>query len=306
MKNMTQYLTACLMIASLAVACEVTRSEKNAAKGDETTDTGEVEQLDDSLVNLFGSLEKQAIEALDAEELVRARQLTDNGLHKTQKAGRKYELYEARFSLLKGKLEQIKGSTGEARRFFGDAMAVFRIRKNIPGTFEVRLAQATLEESGGDFAAAQRELDEAEKLLSQIDSANLKVEFTFKQAELFASQMKQQEAARLFLDAAEQFHANKNLSREADAYVALATCEEALEKPQESKNSLNKAYKIYLAAKDTEGAVKALHRLAQFSVREEKYKTAREQFKQVETLYLQLGRQSDATKVNQHIAALPE
>jgi hypothetical protein len=52
--------------------------------------------------------------------------------------------------------------------------------------------------------------------------------------------------------------------------------------------------------------VKALHRLAQFSVREEKYKTAREQFKQVEALYLQLGRQSDATKVNQHIAALPE
>jgi hypothetical protein len=306
MKNILLHLTVYLTMALLLFACEVNKKDKTAAEGEETADTGEVEHLDDALVKLFESLEQQAEKALDGEELVQARQLVDKGLHRTQKAGRKYELYEARFALLKGKLEHLQGSTGEARRFFGDAMAIFRIRKNMPGTFEVRLAQATLEETGGDFAAAQRELDEAKKLLPKIESINLKVEFTFKQAELFASQMKHQDAARLFLEAAEQFHANKNQSREADAYVALAACEEAQEKPLQSKNILNKAYKIYLAAKDKEGAVKALHRLAQFSVREEKYKTAREQFKQVEALYLQLGRQSDATKVNQHISALPE
>ena len=306
MKKTVFYITFYLVLTSLSMACDVARIENNPESDTQGADTGEEEKLDDTLVNLFVSLEQKAVDALGAEEYVMAKQLIDRGLQKTQKAGRKYELYEARFSLLKGKLEHLKGSSTEARRFFGDAMAVFRIRKNMPGTFEVRLAQATLEEGGGDFAAAQRELDEAEKLLSQIDSANLKVEFTFKQAELYASQMKHQDAARLFLEAAEQFHTNKNASREADAYVALAGCEEALEKPQESKNSLNKAYKIYLAAQNKEGAVKALHRLAQFAVREEKYKTAREQFKQVETLYLELGRQSDATKVNQHIAALPE
>ncbi|MBN2529957.1 MAG: hypothetical protein JXR76_26440 [Deltaproteobacteria bacterium] len=300
-----KYQLSLLAVAMFSLGCNITQQEnpqdatQNAAQASE-------EKLDDAQVNAFATLEQKAAAALNSQQMVLARQLIGKGLQQTQKAGRQYEMYEARFSLLKGKLEHQKGRSTEARRFFGDAMAVFRIRKNASGTFEVRLAQASLEESSGDFAAAQRELDEAQKLISEVNDANLRGEFTFTQAELFASQMKHKDASRLFLEAAEQFHANKNPKREADSFVALASCEESLEKAQDSKNSLNKAYKIYMGAEDKEGAVKALHKLAQFSLRDEKYKTAKEQLKRVEALYLELGKQSDATKVNQHLSSLPE
>ena len=307
MRNATIILFSALLSGQLLLACETIKTTDSPEADNKKSDKSSPnEKVTDPQTIVFESLAGKALEALKAENIVLARQYIEKGLQQTQKAGRKYELYEARFSLLKGRLELMEGNTTDARRFLGDAMAVFRITKNTPGTFEVRLAQASIEESGGNFAAAQRELDEAQKLLPNVDDANLKGEFTFKQAELMASQMKHKDAAKLFLEAAETFRTIKNPEREADSFVALSTCEEGLEKPREAKNSLNKAYKIYMEAQNREGAVKALHKLAQFSLREEKYKTAKEQLKKVESLYLELGKHSAATKVSQHISSLPE
>lgn len=263
-------------------------------------------ELNPSKVNAFSKLEQQAIRACDSEQIVLCKQLIAKGIKKTQAAGRQYDLFEARFSLLQGTVEQRQNNSIDARRHFADAMAIFRIRKNPQGTFEVHLAQAALEENTGNFSAAQREIDEAQKLLPKVADQNLRGLFITQQAALLVSQMNHKEAAKLFLEAAELFRSLNNKKREADAFVQLAACEEAMEKIRESKNSLEKAYKIYIAEDDKEGAVVALHKLALFSVQEEKFKKAREQLKRVEGLYIELDRQSDATKVNQHLSALPE
>ncbi|MBN2342182.1 MAG: hypothetical protein JXX29_16035 [Deltaproteobacteria bacterium] len=293
-------------VSFILAACDISPQDKPEAKENEVSIKRPEIKLNETKVAFFTNLERKAVEAFQSDELVRCKQLIHQGLNETQRAGREYEIYEARFSLLRGKLAQKQGRSTDARRFLGDAMAVFRIRKNAQGTFEVHLAQSTIEENAGDFAAAQREIDEAQKLLPKIDDPQLKGAFIMNQASLLVRQMKHVEAAKLFLEAAQHFHSIDAKLQEADAFVLLASCEEAIDKAREAQNSLEKAYKIYTAENSKEGAVKALHKLALFSLREERYKKAKEQLQKVESLYLELDRPSDATKVNQHLSALPE
>lgn len=301
-----------VLIGLSLVACDIDPQSAPVKNTKETPGQtqSDSKQPNDSLnkktIASFVQLEHKANDALRANQMGLCRQLVNKGLKQTQAAGREFDLYEARFSILRGKIENKQGRSTDARRHYADAMAIFRIGKNAQGTFEVHLAQATLEESTGDYAAAQREINEAKKLLSKIDSQQLKGAFVFEQASLLSRQMKHSEAAKLFLEAAKLFQSIEEKTREADSYIRLSACEESMDKPRQSKRSLEKAYKIYTGIKNKEGAAQALHKLALISLREERIKTAKEQLKRVEALYIELDRQSDANKVNQHLSALPE
>ena len=141
--------------------------ESAAPTAKETAGKDEVSQLSAELE----SLEARAREALDAKNIAEANRLVERGAALAIGGDASIEIARGRFVLLRGNIARDAGRTIDARRDYADAMALFRVRDEDRGRFEVFLAEAELEEIQGDYAAAERQLAEAEALLPKIESA---------------------------------------------------------------------------------------------------------------------------------------
>jgi len=274
-----------------------------AASGDrESARSENVKRERHKLDEISGKID----EALDARDWPRARRLIASGLERVAKAGSELEPERGDLLLQRGNLSRDMGDEIAARRDYADSMAIFRVHKLDVGRFRVNLAQAQLEEILGAYAAASRQLDEAEALLEKVDDQSLKGAFLMRSGKLAYRQVQLEKAYTELLDAYKIFADLKDGKSKAEVLLQIAFVEDAQGEGKQCKRSLEKALKVFRELKDRDGEVRALHKLAALAARDGHYRRARSLLKDVKELYEELGRSSDAMKVEQRINALPE
>ena len=280
----------------------------NAAKPqDETPVAAEAPKkpsIDPDLKKELDRLEADAKAAVTAGDWVTAKQLIQQGIESTE-PNRDLDLIMARFLLLKGEVSLNVGDHPNARRYFTDAMAVFHVRKNDPGRFETFIALGRLEEQRGDYAAAERQFEEAETLKPKIVDKALLGKFLVAKGRLAARQMDHNKAAENYTEALQIFDTIKDNTLRAETLLLLAQEEEMLGRLGSSTQSLQRAAKLFGDADNLDGKVRAVHRLATYAEREKKYASARRLFNEALEIYRKLDQQTAATSVERHLSALP-
>ena len=308
--NLIEKIRYFVSVIILLFAVQITGCDVNSSKNTKPAKLKSSKTVKQQILKpLAASFKKQQIEieeSIDRGDIANARRLIKHSLVAVEKAGRDYDDEKIIFLLFKGIILMRNGNSNEARRFLGDAMAISRVNKNDEGAFRVSLALAELEEGIGDIAAAKRHLDEAGEKQATITNKKILGEYLIRQGNLMVAEMKYKEAAEIFKKAITLFKNTKMMLFLADTYMKLAFCQDGAGDLRQSKNSLNSALKIFQESKNKQGEVKAMHKLASIAVENKNYKTAKKLFSKVESLYSQLGRQSDASKVRQRMAALPE
>ena len=194
----------------------------------------------------------------------------------------------------------------EARRHYADAMALFRVRGDEVGQFEVLIELARLEDQIGDNVAAQRQLDEAQSIAPRIEEPGLQGALAFVTGLLAQRQRRTGDAAKLFGEAVRLFQAAKLQREEAEALFLLATAEDDLERPGACGVALEKAGKIFHALGDLRGEAKTLHRLATLAERQGQLGRARALFEKVLVFYDKLDDRSAAEALRRHLASLAD
>ncbi len=274
--------------------------------GSSASDKRAKKESAEKLQHELDALEADLSAALKDRDWPLANRVIGIGGEKTSAAGYEFETMRARFLLQKGNLLRDQDDEVVARRNYADAMAIFRVHGDPVGRFEVHLAQCQLEEILGDYAAASRDLAEAEVLLSKIDDVNLKGAFLIRSGRLAFRQVKHDEAFEAFLEAVRIYAQAKDRIAQADALVLLSDVEDHMGDTSQCRRSLEKALAIFKKSGNKDGEVRALHKLATLAERDKRYRRARTLFQKAHDLYKELDRPSDATKVQQHINALPE
>lgn len=249
---------------------------------------------------------KEVEEALKSREWSLARKLIESGLTGATNGGSDFESERGSFLLLRGNLARDMGEEIPSRRDYADAMAVFRVKKNEVGRFKVHLAEAQLEETLGAYAAAARQLGEAEALLGNVDDLALKASFLFRTGKLAYRQVRLDEAYTALFDAYKIYCDLKDQEAKAETLLQISVVEDSKGDSSQSKRSLEKSLKLFRELKNKDGEVRALHMLASLAARDNQYRRARALLEDVEKLYEDLGRSSDAMKVRQRLNALPE
>jgi tetratricopeptide (TPR) repeat protein len=276
--------------------------ESAAPTAKETAGKDEVSQLSAELE----SLEARAREALDAKNIAEANRLVERGAALAIGGDASIEIARGRFVLLRGNIARDAGRTIDARRDYADAMALFRVRDEDRGRFEVFLAEAELEEIQGDYAAAERQLAEAEALLPKIEGDRLRAAYRCRLGRLAFARARYADACTLFVDAVKLFSAAGAKKEQAETLLLLASAEDSGGDAPLARRSLDKALSIFGEIGDKDGEVRALHRLAGFADRDRQFAKERSLLTKVRTLYDELGRRSDAVKVDRQLASLPE
>lgn len=254
----------------------------------------------------LAAIERQAEDAIAERDWPLARKLIEEGSALAKSSGHDFDTVRARLLLLLGDVERDNGKELESRRCYADAMAIFRVQGDDVGRFTVHLAQGELEAGRGDYAAAARELGSAEGLLEGIDDQVLKGDFLIHSGRLAARQMRHEDALKAITEAARIFDIVKDSQARARALLMLADEQDALDRTNQSRRSLDKALGIFRDIGDKEGEVRALHKAAAIAVREGHHKKARSLLAKVRDLYYQLDRQADAAKVQRQLSSLPE
>ncbi|MBN2802422.1 MAG: tetratricopeptide repeat protein [Deltaproteobacteria bacterium] len=286
-------------------ACDIKENVKKSDKNSEvSTDENKVDAQKTKQAYLKRLLQ-QIREAIDNRDFQESNRLINIGLAEVENTNREYEVEKAFFMLSRGEVLIENSNTNDARRFLGDAMAVFRVTKNTEGTFGVNLALVTLEENVGNIGAARRHLDDAKEIIDKISDKRLLADYRLKEGNLLVATMKYEEASKYFYEARQIFQDIKLLKKQADTYLNLAYCEDGMGDTKQSRSSIEKALSIYKSINDKTGEVVSMHKLAALYARDEQYKQARPLFEKVEKLYIELGRLSDASKVRQQVAAFP-
>ena len=300
-----------LVSALLAAGCSGDPGDPEGSIDDEGTGSSASakrakKESAEKLQHELKGLEADIAAALKDRDWSLAKRVIGIGVEKANAGGNEFETMRARFLLQKGNLLRDKSDEVAARRNYADAMAIFRVHGDQVGRFEVHLAQCQLEEILGDYAAASRDLAQAEVLLSQNEDANLKGAFLIRSGRLAFRQVKYDEAYEAFLEAVRIFAQAKDRMAQADALVLLSDVEDHKGETSQCRRSLGKALAIFKKSGNKDGEVRALHKLATLAERDKKYRSARTLLQKAYKLYKELDRPSDATKVQQHINALPE
>ena len=259
-----------------------------------------------SLGNELRELEVRTRAASGRGDVGEAARLVARGLALAAEGGAAQDVARGRFVLLRGNLARHAGRTVDARRDYADAMALFRVRADDRGRFEVYLAEAELEELQGDYAAAERQLAEAETLLPKIDDDRLRGAYQIRLGRLAFVRARYPDACALYVDAAKSFSLAHEKRDQAEALLLLAAAEDSRGEAGLARRTLDKALAIFHETDDKDGEVRALHRLAGFAHRDGQVAKERSLLTRVRALYDELGRRSDAVKVERQIASLPE
>jgi len=295
----------CALLASCGGGEPASEEDDSAPAKDDQGDT-EREGRDGAIKAQLVQARRDAENAMADRDWPLARKLLNDALQQAKQAGHDFEIERARMLLLIGDVEREGGTELDARRYYADAMAVYRVQGDDQGRFTVHLSQGDLEAGRGDYAAAAREYDAAEALLGAVEDRRLEGEFLIRKGKLASRQMRHSDAIEAFAEAAKLFDIIKNRRARAEALLALAGEEDALDNERNCRRALDKALSIFRDVGDKDGEVRALHKAASLAVRAKQYRKARKLLKKVRELYLALDRQSDATKVLQHLSALPE
>jgi len=277
-------------------------------KPDEDDSSGDKkgDDLSAAIKAQLAEFQRDAKAAIGERDWPLARKLIKDGLKAAKQGGHDFELERARMLLLLGDVERESGKELDARRYYADSMAVYRVQGDDQGRFTVHLSQGDLEAGRGDYAAATREYAAAEALLGEFDDRQLEGDFLTRSGRLASRQMRHEDAIKAFSDAAKLFDIIKDRRARAEALLALGGEEDALDHERQCRRALDKALSIFRDIGDKDGEVRALHKAASLAVRAKQYRKARKLLGKVRELYLALDRQSDATKVLQHLNALPE
>jgi len=259
-----------------------------------------------SVADEVSKLIEEARAAAESRDWPRARRAVRDGIALATSGGREHEVDRAALLLALGDVERETGREVEARRSFADAMAIYRVHGDSVGRLRVHLSQARLEERLGDYAAAERQIEEAEALAAKVEDPSLKGDLLIHSGRLASRQVDREKAYEAFLEAVRVFDVAKDQRSRAEAYVLLAFEEDAMGQTGQCRRSLEKALHVFEEIGDREGQVRALHRLATLEEREGNVRRARSQLEKVRDLYAELNRSADATKVDQHINAMPE
>jgi tetratricopeptide (TPR) repeat protein len=278
--------------------------EANHASKKGSAEKADEPAVDQTQMKELNRLEEEAETAVTNKDWITAKQLVRQGIEESEKS-RDLDTVTARFLLLKGEIALQTGDQTSARRYFTDAMAIFHVRKNDPGRFETFMALGRLEARSGDYAAAERQFQEAGALKPKVQNKALLAKFLVDQGHLAARQMAHKRAAALYTEALTIFDAIKDNRLRAETLLLLAAEEDMLGRLGSSKQSLNRAAKLFQDAEDLDGKVRAVHRLATYAEREKKYAVARRLFTEALELYQKLDQQTAATSVERHLSALP-
>jgi tetratricopeptide (TPR) repeat protein len=254
----------------------------------------------------IAALEDQIRGALDAKDLREAGRLIERGIAAASGGGAELEPSRGRFLLRRGDVARDTGRIIDARRDYADAMALFRVAQLDRGRFEVYLSEAELEEIQGDYAAAERELAEAEELLPKIDDGALRGAYQRQLGRLAFVRSRYADAQALFGEAIKSFSAAKAGRDVAETLLLLAVAEDDAGDTPLARRTLDKALAAFTERGDKDGQVRALHRLAGFAERDGQIGKARTLLTKVRALYEELGRHSDAGKVERHLESLPD
>lgn len=302
-KNSFPTLLCLTILACCTPQTDTKKTTKTKHTANPTSSTGIDTSNSDEIKELKRLLE-QAKTAVTNDDWLTAKPLIRQGIRQTEQ-NRDLDMYHARFLLLKGEMALQKGDRLSARRYFTDAMAIFHVRKYDPGRFETFLALGRLEARSGDYSAAERQFSEAKSLEAKITDKSLKGCFLMEQGRLAARTMAHKKAAELYSQALLIFDALKNNRLRAETLLLLSAEEEMLGRLGSARQSLYRASKLFEDAGIPSGKVKAVHRLATYAEREQKYAKARQLYNEALALYEQLDQQTAATNVARHVSALP-
>ena len=258
------------------------------------------------LSNELDALEAQARAAIDAGDRAEAGRLIRRGVGRASAGGAASDVARGRFVLLRGNLARDAGRIVDARRDYADAMALFRVRSDDRGRLEVFLEEAALEEAQGDYAAAERQLAEADALLPGIDDDRLRGDYRRRVGRLAFVRARYPDACALWVEALKSYSAARAKRDQAETLLLLASAEDARGDAPLARRTLEKALAIFVELGDKSGEASALHRLAGFADRDGQFAKERSLLTKVRALYDELGRRSDAVKVERQIASLPE
>jgi len=301
---------ALLMWAAIAACGEASDAgdgDRAAERRDAPADNGtKPKENAAALSNQLVELESRIREALDTGDVPEAGRLIRQGLALTSAGGAAEEVARGRFVLLRGNIARNEGRTVDARRDYADAMALFRVRGDDRGRFEVFLAEAELEEIQGDYAAAERQLAEAETLMPKIDDDRLRGAYQLRLGRLAFVRARYPDACALFVEAIRFFSAARAKRDHADTLLLLASAEDGRGDFKLARRTVEKALALFGEIGDKDGQVRSLHRLAGFADRERQFAKERSLLTKVRAMYDELGRRSDAVKVERQLASLPE
>jgi tetratricopeptide (TPR) repeat protein len=232
-----------------------------------------------------------------------ARRLILDGLEKTDNRPG-FEILNAHFLLLRGDAAFQEGNEPDARRYYADAIAVFHVHKNDEGSFETFTALARLETDRGDFAAAERQFEQAETLKSKINNRMSVANYLIEKGRLASRKMKSDVSVPLFQEAMSIFEAQKDKRRTAETLVLIAQDEDFADRLSEARRALERAVALFDETKDMKGKARALHRLATFAERERQNAKAERLYNEALTLYETLGNRSAAVNIERRLSAL--
>jgi len=297
------------LVATIALASCSADPGRDPGGGEATTsaDSGRTAKEAEAIRRKeLADLEKEAALALAAGDWLATRKLVARGNDMATEAGAGFDPERGRFLLLRGNLWRDQGDEIPARRDYDDAMAIFRVNKDPVGRFRVLLALALLEENLGAYAAAARQLAEAQELLGEVKDKAHHGALLERSGRLAQRQVRLDVAYKDLVEASRIFAELKDRRSQAETLLNISAVEDDLGKPGECRRSLERANTIFKEIGDKDGEVRSLHRLASIYERDGNYGKTRSLLERAMRLYQELNRSSDAMKVNQHISALPE
>jgi hypothetical protein len=267
-----------LAAAALAASCSAGDPEPEKEKGSKKAEKSSDEEREDATAPIRARLaeaERDAEDAMAKRDWPLARKLLQDALKLAKQSGYDFELDRARMLNLLGDVEREGGKELDARRYYADAMAVYRVQGNGEGRFTVHLSQGELEAGRGDYAAASREYAAAEALLAEVDDRQLEGAFLIRRGKLASRQMRPEDAIKAFTEAAKLYDIIKDQKARAEALLALAGEEDALDHERQCRRALDKALAIFREIGDKDGEVRALHKAAALAERAKQYRKAR-------------------------------
>ncbi len=261
------------------------------------------QEINKSEKHVLDNLLADARRGLHESDWTTATRAVDEGLKKTEdRVG--LEIVNAHFLMLKGDIALDKNNEPDARRYFTDAMALFHVHKNEEGRFEAFTALGRLEARRGDYAAAERQFDQAEALRKNFVNPALIGEYLVAKGRLASRQMKRADSVRCFQEAITVFEKAKDKKSTAETLILLSFEDDQSDRLSAARRDLERAAALFEEVKDMRGKVRAIHRLAGFAEREKQIAKASRLYSEAAALYRSLGQDTAAAGVEMHLATL--
>lgn len=293
-----------IILFAFCSACappQETPSQKEKTAGIHAVDPAPV--LNNSEKHVLDGLLESARESIRVSDWPAATRAITDGLKKTDNRPG-LEIVNAHFLMLRGDIGLEMGNEPDARRYFTDAMAVFHVHKNEAGRFAAFTALGRLEARRGDYAAAERQFDQAETLRKNLTNQALAANYLVEKGRLASRQMKRTDSIRFFQEALSLFEVAKDKRSSAEVLVLLSFEEDQTDQSVAARRNLERAVALFDETKDMQGKVRAIHRLATYAEREKQTAKAARLYAEAAALYRSLGQETAAANVDMHLATL--